>query len=218
MMADKNNSPVLIIFDERSTMPLEVLIDRDSLTIGRDDDCDVVLPVRAISRQHIRVYRQDDGYFVEDLGSLNGTQLNQEKLNGTHPLKNEDKIILADAVTIEFVASNETLKLRKVVSANVGKLRLDRDARRAYVNNVEIDPPLSPPQYRLLELLYTNPGRICSREEVVNYVWPEAHGEGVSEQAIDALVRRLRDRIHDIDDSAEYVITVRGHGFRLHNG
>ena len=48
-------------------------------------------------------------------------------------------------------------------------------------------------------------------------VWPEAMGEGVSEQAIDALVRRLRDRLAETDEDWQYIITVRGHGFRLDN-
>jgi DNA-binding response OmpR family regulator len=46
-------------------------------------------------------------------------------------------------------------------------------------------------------------------------VWPEAVEEGVSEQAIDALVRRLRDRLAELGKDREYVVTVRGHGFRL---
>jgi DNA-binding response OmpR family regulator len=62
-----------------------------------------------------------------------------------------------------------------------------------------------------------NATRVCTRDEVVNTVWPEAMGEGVSEQAIDALVRRLRDRLAEVDPEWQYVVTVRGHGFRLDN-
>ncbi|MBI4770595.1 MAG: winged helix-turn-helix domain-containing protein [Chloroflexi bacterium] len=79
-----------------------------------------------------------------------------------------------------------------------------------------IDPPLSVPQYRLLEMLYDHAGKVCTREQVVKVVWPEAAGAGVSEQAIDALVRRLRDRLAEAD-AHEFVVTVRGHGFRLDN-
>ncbi len=39
----------------------------------------------------------------------------------------------------------------------------------------------------------------------------------ISEQALDALVRRLRDRIAHVDSSHEYIVTVRGHGLRLEN-
>jgi DNA-binding winged helix-turn-helix (wHTH) protein len=40
---------------------------------------------------------------------------------------------------------------------------------------------------------------------------------GVSEQALDALIRRLRDRLAAIDPTHTYVVTVRGHGLRLDN-
>ena len=66
-------------------------------------------------------------------------------------------------------------------------------------------------------LLYNSAGRICTRDQVIETVWPDAVGEGVSEQAIDALVRRLRDRLAEIDPDWQYIITVRGHGFRLNN-
>jgi DNA-binding winged helix-turn-helix (wHTH) protein len=58
---------------------------------------------------------------------------------------------------------------------------------------------------------------VVSRQEVVEKVWPESVAEGVSEQAIDALVRRLRERLAEVDKSHNYVVTVRGHGFRLDN-
>jgi len=48
-------------------------------------------------------------------------------------------------------------------------------------------------------------------------VWPGTMGAGVSEQAIDALVRRLRDRLSAADGDHAYVVTVRGHGLRLNN-
>jgi DNA-binding response OmpR family regulator len=60
-------------------------------------------------------------------------------------------------------------------------------------------------------------GAVVSREEIVHAVWPDAHGEGVSEQAIDALVRRLRERLAEVDPEHQYIITVRGHGFRFEN-
>jgi DNA-binding response OmpR family regulator len=96
-------------------------------------------------------------------------------------------------------------------------LRLDREGRRVFIGDEEIDPPLSLPQYRLIELLYINDGHVCTRDAVVEAVWPDVVGEGVSEQAIDALVRRLRDRLAEHDPDVQYIVTVRGHGFRLHN-
>jgi len=97
-----------------------------------------------------------------------------------------------------------------------GRLVLDSDRREAWITGEQLDPPLSLAQSRLLELRCNARGSVCSRDEVVDTVWPETQGIGVSEQAIDALVRRLRDRLTEIDDH-DYVITVRGHGFRLDN-
>ena len=94
-------------------------------------------------------------------------------------------------------------------------LRIDSAAKRVWVTGKELDPPLSLAQYRLLELLHERRGQVVSREEVVSAVWAEDEAEGVSEQAIDALARRLRERIAEFDSDHQYVITVRGHGFRL---
>ena len=58
---------------------------------------------------------------------------------------------------------------------------------------------------------------VVSRDTIVETVWPEEEAMGISEQAIDALVRRLRDRISAVDPDHAYIVTVRGHGFRLDN-
>jgi DNA-binding response OmpR family regulator len=69
----------------------------------------------------------------------------------------------------------------------------------------------------MLEALYDNEGEVVSRDDVVEAVWSDEEALGVTEQAIDALVHRLRDRIAVIDPDHEYIVTVRGHGFRLEN-
>jgi hypothetical protein len=105
-----------------------------------------------------------------------------------------------------------------VQNAPPGALRLDIAGRRAWIGEREVDPALSVPQFRFLELLYQRAGQVCTREEIIKVVWPEAIGsDGVSEQAIDALARRLRDRLSELDSDHQYIVTVRGHGFRLEN-
>jgi DNA-binding response OmpR family regulator len=94
---------------------------------------------------------------------------------------------------------------------------MDLESKRVWVAGKELAPPLSLAQYRLLELLYQESGRVYSRDEVVQAVWPEDDRDGISEQAIDALARRLRERLAEVDPGTQYVITVRGHGFRLEN-
>jgi DNA-binding winged helix-turn-helix (wHTH) protein len=56
---------------------------------------------------------------------------------------------------------------------------------------------------------------VVSREELILHVWPGAHAEGVSEEALDALVRRVRERIVQSGGERGYIVTLRGQGFRL---
>ena len=81
----------------------------------------------------------------------------------------------------------------------------------------ELLPPLSASQFRLLKALYQNHGQLVSRQEVMSSVWGQEEAVGISEQALDALVRRLRDRLFNVDPTHSYVVTVRGHGLRLEN-
>jgi beta-N-acetylhexosaminidase len=94
-------------------------------------------------------------------------------------------------------------------------LRVDTDTRRVYVKGVEARPGLSNEQFRLLSYLYERSGNVVPREELVRQVWPEAHSEGVSEEALDALVRRVRERIVQAGGERSYIVTLRGQGFRL---
>ena len=96
-------------------------------------------------------------------------------------------------------------------------MRIDKGTRRVWVRGKELDPPLSPAQYRLLELLVDADGQVIGRDDIIRTVWPEDIEEGITEQAIDALVRRLRDRLAEAGPENQYIITVRGHGFRLEN-
>ena len=96
-------------------------------------------------------------------------------------------------------------------------LLLDKKSRRVWVGVRELMPPLSVPQFRLLEALFEQPGLVVSRERLINFVWDKEQSEGVSEQALDALIRRLRDRLAEVDPEHAYIVTVRGHGLRLEN-
>jgi len=221
-MADKSQeqSPLLIIRDNKGEMEHYEVMEQDSIVLGRGEDCDVILDERQVSREHIRITndREHNRFFIEDLDSKNGTWVNGQQLKGRRELMDGDEIQLALVVRIQFLGSGATAPMGFDPPTSLGsKLRLDREARRVFIGDRELDPPLSLPQYRLLEMLYNNVGHICTREEVVETVWPDALGEGVSEQAIDALVRRLRDRLAELDPDHQYIVTVRGHGFRLDN-
>lgn len=218
MNAERDDIPVVVSASgeaEHGRWPLE----RDVFLIGRGEDCDLVIASRQVSRHHARIMRSDRGFLLEDLGSKNGTHLNGKRIDEPALLQDGDEIQIALAQRLTFIGSEATipLSLEDASQMGLGRLRMDVDAHRVWVAGTELDPPLSPPQFRLLELLYRKPGRVVGRDEIASVVWPGTEGIGVSDQAIDALVRRLRDRLSECDARNAYIITVRGHGFRLNN-
>jgi len=63
--------------------------------IGRDPDCDVQLSEDFyVSRHHAQITFDDGNYFVEDLGSKNGTKLNGSQIIAREPLKHGDIVTI----------------------------------------------------------------------------------------------------------------------------
>lgn len=211
-----NREMAMLIMLEGGDPNQRRVIDRETLTIGREDNCDLVLADRQVSRCHALIRKENELYILEDCGSKNGTFVNGQEVEGACPLQDGDEIQIALRFKLAFVDAGATTPLFFDEGKATG-LRLDKASRTVWVESKEIDPPLSPAQYRLLELLYDGKGRVCSRDEIVQAVWPEDTKEGISEQAIDALARRLRDRISEADPAGQYIVTVRGHGFKLEN-
>jgi len=189
-------------------------VEKERVIIGRGEDCDVVLTERQVSRHHAQIRRTDSQYVLEDLGSRNGTYVNGREVTEPHILQDGDEIQIALCVRLSFLGAEATAPLVFERGMRPG-LYLDKERHLVLIGGQELGPPLSLAQYRLLELLYDRAGRVCSRDEIVEAVWAEAAEEGVSDQAIDALVRRLRERIGEVHPDHQYIVTVRGHGFRL---
>jgi hypothetical protein len=211
----RQDLPMLIVYDGELEGQRWV-IDKEQMIIGRGTSCDIVLPERQVSRQHAQIERDNVGYLLRDLGSKNSTCVNGEEVRDKpYRLKDGDEIQLALCVKMGFIGADATLPL--ALSGPNRGLHIDQAARRVFIGGLELTPPLSVAQYRLLELLFEREGEVISRDAIVEAVWPEEETMGISEQAIDALVRRLRDRISAADPDHAYIVTVRGHGFRLDN-
>jgi len=71
---------------------------KPELTVGRVQGNDIVLAKRNVSKQHARLTLKDDQAVVVDLNSTNGTWVNGRKITSPHPLKQGDKIYIADFI------------------------------------------------------------------------------------------------------------------------
>lgn len=200
---------------------------RASLLLGRDASCDIVIPDRQVSRHHARLIPTSAGVRLEDLGSKNGTHLNGQLILEPAYLQDGDIIQIALSQQFVFLSSDATVPLdsdeidfsifQTSPPSAPGRLRLEKRSRRVWIGDREVLPPLSVSQFRLLELLYDHEGRVVPRQDLIKEVWGVEQAIDVSEQALDALVRRLRDRLAGVDPKHNFIVTVRGHGLRLDN-
>ncbi len=64
--------------------------------IGRRSDCQIFVPDMRVSRQHARLWREGEGWSLEDLGSNNGTFINGLRLQASTQLQHDDEIMIAN--------------------------------------------------------------------------------------------------------------------------
>jgi diguanylate cyclase (GGDEF)-like protein len=74
----ERREPACVVVVNGAQLGLEARIDENPLMIGRADDCGLVLSNTSVSRHHCRIFRDGNGYAVEDLGSTNGCFVNGE--------------------------------------------------------------------------------------------------------------------------------------------
>ncbi len=190
------------------------LLEKEVVIIGREEPADLALPYMAVSRRHAQISLVDGVCCITDLGSRNGTFLNGNPI-GTDPqrLRDGDIIVLGGAVTLRFNDPGGTAE-----NPRVGRLEgvwIDPGNKDVWVDAHRVEPPLSTSQLALLELLFRTAGRVVSRAEMITAVWPGDDPRGVSEEAVDSLIKRLRARLRQAQPEREYIELIRGHGARL---
>jgi serine phosphatase RsbU (regulator of sigma subunit) len=75
-----------------------ISLDKDRVVMGRNAGCDVVFPANdfAVSREHACILRVQNKFYIEDMGSRNGTYVNNAQVTARQPLKDSDKIRICD--------------------------------------------------------------------------------------------------------------------------
>lgn len=91
---------------------------------------------------------------------------------------------------------------------SAGDIDLDRETRRVRRSGAEIH--LGPTEFKLLEFLMQSPGRVFSREQMLDAVW--GHGVYVDERTVDVHVGRLRKALRNAHNE-DPIRTVRGAGY-----
>lgn len=105
------------------------------------------------------------------------------------------------------VGGTEKEKKGKVVET--ADLKLDLDSRRLFISGREIN--LTAKEFDLLELMVLNPGKVYSREKLLNTVWGYEYPGDV--RTVDVHIRRLREKIESNPSEPKYVHTKWGVGY-----
>src|SRR5687768_7419551 len=112
----------------------------DKYILGRHPDCDIIIEVGAVSRNHCQVVRDGQGYAIEDLGSRNGTFVNEEqsKVEGRRLLRQGDVLRVCE-VSFTFLSDTPAAAevrqpttgapARMIDGAGLGAFLADDDAK-----------------------------------------------------------------------------------------
>jgi two-component system alkaline phosphatase synthesis response regulator PhoP len=126
----------------------------------------------------------------------------------TKPFSPREVVARVRAV-LRRTASPQTPQIQEVLKA--GDLELDPERHEAHRRGSALD--LTPTEFRLLEVLMRNPGRVFSRLQLLDLVQGEAF-EGY-ERTIDAHVKNLRAKIEPDPQRPSHVTTVYGVGYKF---
>ena len=92
----------------------------------------------------------------------------------------------------------------------LGRITIDAELLMAYKDGAPLD--LTQREYELLKFLASNPGKVFSREALMENVW-NYEGYVGDVRAVDVAVRRLREKVEDDPASPQFVVTRRGLGY-----
>ena len=184
----------------------EHLLKNNATVIGRAVENDIVITSKRVSREHTQIRREGWRIFVEDMGSTNGTYLNNERLSEPRLLQDGDQIQVGDVLFTFYdpdVTHQDTPLPKLEVDIAAGVVRLNRQL-----------VALAPKEFSLLAFLYEQGGNVCSKDEIGLAVWPE-YQDRVFDYQVENLVRRLRSKLETDASDPQLLLTVRGRGYKL---
>jgi pSer/pThr/pTyr-binding forkhead associated (FHA) protein len=178
----------------------------ETITIGRALENNIVITSKRVSRGHAQVRREGWRAILEDMGSTNGTFLNDERVLTPMELHDGDRVTIGD-VTMIFhdpdITYRDTPFPVLEVDLGAGVVRVDRRV-----------VTLAPKEFALLAYLHERGGQVCSKDDIGNAVWPEYH-EAVYDYQVENLVRRLRSKLEPDPANPQLLLTIRGLGYKL---
>ncbi len=124
-------TPACLVIIHGSALGKQFLLSEQDMLIGRQVQCDIPISHRSVSRRHARVLRNEGGRFsITDLGSKNGTRVNDEELSAGEPLPLRDgDFVRVGNVILKFIAEGS---LENIFHAEMKDLASVDDLTKVY--------------------------------------------------------------------------------------
>ncbi len=190
-------------------------IERETTIAGREAINDLVLNDAEVSRRHTRVIRDADGYYVEDLGSTNGTFVNGKRVTVPTLLYNGDIVELGKSVRLVFQLDQPYEQMTRPVELepDVRPIAQQPPAPPPEDDYVQIgqppqyeqqayddEPAYDPPPQRPSRPVYEEPQPEYSQQDSAEYYRPPS-----AQEASDSRTREDHDAAYNYDDEDEEI-------------
>jgi hypothetical protein len=96
---------------------IEYVLTREVTILGREAINDLVVDDAEVSRRHTRILREAEGYYVEDLGSTNGTFVNGQRVTSPLLLYHGDTVEMGKSTRLVFLGANPAEELTRPITA-----------------------------------------------------------------------------------------------------
>jgi two-component system cell cycle response regulator len=188
---------LLAIYPQGAGMGRRWGLSKTEHIVGRLDELDVPLTGEGLSRRHARIFRDDLGWYVADLGSTNGTHVNDERIEGPRQLNDGD--LLRFGVCICKFLSGDNIEAayhEEIYRLSIIDGLTSVHNKRYFLEFLERELAGATRQKTPLSLIMTD----IDHFKKVN----DTHGHLTGDAVLKELTRRLRPRIRNTDLLARY--------------
>lgn len=96
------------------------------------------------------------------------------------------------------------------------KIHYDSEKNEILQGEESLTDKLSPSEFRLLRFLIQNAGKVCEKDSIISAVWKDVKTqEGVTDQALDQIIYRLRKKVEDNPNNPLHITTIKGRGYKF---
>jgi diguanylate cyclase (GGDEF)-like protein len=187
---------LLAIYPQGAGMGRRFALNKAELFVGRLEELDIPLEGEGLSRKHARLFRDDTGWQIEDLGSTNGTHVNDVKITKQHV--NDGDLLRFGVAICKFLSGDniEAAYHEEIYRLSIMDAMTAVHNKRYFLEFLEREIAVATRQQQPLSLIMVD----IDHFKKIN----DTHGHLAGDSALKELCRRLKPRIRTTDLLARY--------------